>query len=540
MAPFQSPKRAPAPKREHASPHLSASDPDRQAILQTMLDHVAQGIAMFDAEHRLIAWNDELRKLLDLSDNLVARAPGYADFIAHLAERGDFGPASASVDAAVLELTSGLDEPRTDERMLPDGRILECRRRPLPEGGLIEIYTDVSEQRHADYLVQDSERRLQTILEKAPVALAVIGQEDGEIKQVNARFRKLFGLGDRKLPDEPDIAQFVTAQDRHRILAATSSAHVDFEGAVRRTDGGTFWALVSSIRFVFEWAPAILTSFHDITDRRQAEAGLRDELSRKQAELGEARVLQLELAPPDLRGTIGDYEFHVDVVLEPAKEVGGDLVDFFRVDDDLLVLVLGDVSHKGAGAALFMARTHSLVRSIAGRPDAAVLFRDPAQAVGIINAALSRNNAMCMFVTLLLATFDAASGRLAYVRAGHLPPLLRRASGAIEHLLGAGGPPLGLMEDFVHKSNAVDLRPADQVLVVTDGITEAADPSGALFGDALLEAFFATVRPNTVDPLKHLTAAVRAFEAGAPPADDIAAMLLAIYDVPGEGRLDPS
>ena len=75
MAPFQSPEPAPAPKREHASPHLSASDPDRHAILQTMLDHVAQGIAMFDAGHRLIGWNDELRKLLDLSDDLMARAP---------------------------------------------------------------------------------------------------------------------------------------------------------------------------------------------------------------------------------------------------------------------------------------------------------------------------------------------------------------------------------------------------------------------------------------------------------------------------------
>jgi PAS domain S-box-containing protein len=252
---------------------------DRPAMLQTMLDHVAQAIAMFDAEHRLVAWNDQLRALLDLPDDLLAGAPRYADFVAHLAERGDFGVASAGIDAAVRELTSGLDAPRTDERMLPDGRILECRRNPLAEGGLILIYTDVSEQRHADYLVQDSERRLRTILEKAPVALAVIGQEDGEVKQVNARFRKLFGLADKKLPDDPDIALYVSGDDRTRILGAQSGPHTDFEAAVRRTDGTEFWALVSSIRFVFEWAPAILTSFHDISDRKQAEARLRDELS---------------------------------------------------------------------------------------------------------------------------------------------------------------------------------------------------------------------------------------------------------------------
>ena len=508
-------------------------------MLQTMLDHVAQAIAMFDAEHRLVAWNDQLRALLDLPDDLLAGAPRYADFVAHLAERGDFGVASAGIDAAVRELTSGLDAPRTDERMLPDGRILECRRNPLAEGGLILIYTDVSEQRHADYLVQDSERRLRTILEKAPVALAVIGQEDGEVKQVNARFRKLFGLADKKLPDDPDIALYVSRDDRARILGAQSGTHTDFEAAVRRTDGTEFWALVSSIRFVFEWAPAILTSFHDISDRRQAEAGLRDELSRKQAELGEARVLQLELAPADLRSSIGPYEFHIDVVLEPAKEVGGDLVDFFRVDDNLLVLVLGDVSHKGAGAALFMARTHSLIRSIAARPDAAALFRAPADAIAVINAALSRNNAMCMFVTLLLATFDAETGRLAYVRAGHIPPFLRRASGAMERLAVLGGPPIGLMEDIGHKSASVHLAPGDQILIVTDGITEAADPAGAMFGEARLEAFFAGVRPGEADALRRLTAVVRSFEAGAPPADDVAAVLLSIYGGAGEIRLEP-
>jgi PAS domain S-box-containing protein len=418
--------------------------------------------------------------------------------------------------------------------MLPDGRILECRRNPLPGGGLVVVFTDVSERRHADYLVQDSERRLRTILEKAPVALAVVGVEDGEIKQINARFRKLFGLANQKLPDRPDMGQYFTTEDRERILNSASSALADFEAVVCRADGTEFWALVSSIRFVFEWAPAILMSFHDITDRRRAEAGLRTELSRKQGELGEARVLQLELAPSDLRGSIGNYEFHVGVVLEPAKEVGGDLVDFFHVEGNLLVLVLGDVSHKGAGAALFMARTHSLIRGLASRPDAGVLFRDPAEATRIINSALSRNNASCMFVTLLLATFDAATGQLAYVRAGHVPPLLRRASGAIERLRTPGGPPLGLMEEAIHKSATVDLKSGDQLVIVTDGITEAVDPSGRLFGEMRVEEFLVPVHPSEAEALKRLTAAVRAFEAGEPPADDVAALRLAIFDVPGQ------
>lgn len=522
---FESRKRG----RGHARPIETVPKDKSYSSLETMLNHVAQGIAMFDADHRLTGWNVQLQELLALPDTLLSDAPGFEQFIGFLAERGDFGPSSASLDAAVRALTTSLNDSYIAERMLPDGRILECRRDPLPDGGLIVMYTDVSEQRHADYLVQDSERQIRTILDKAPVALAVIGQEDGRLKHVNARFRKLFGLADLTHPDEIDLSQHVSSEDRDRILDAKSGApSADFESAVRCIDGSEFWALVAPVRFVFEWAPAVLTGFYDVSDRRRAEAGLREELKRKQAELGEARTLQLELAPSGLRSSIGNHAISIDVVLEPAREVGGDLVDHFQIDDSLLVLALGDVSHKGAGAALFMARTHSLIRGIAARPDAADLFRDPAGAVRLINAALSRNNATGMFVTLLLATFDAESGRLAYVRAGHLHPFLRRASGTIERLRELGGPPLGLADNASYKSASVDLRSGDQLLTLTDGITEAADLSGAQFGEGRVEEFLSTVHPDEVAPLTRLIAAVRKFEAGQPALDDIATLLLAI------------
>jgi serine phosphatase RsbU (regulator of sigma subunit) len=201
---------------------------------------------------------------------------------------------------------------------------------------------------------------------------------------------------------------------------------------VRRADGSELWALISSVRFVFDWEPATLTSFHDISDRRRAESGLKEELDRKRAELGEARTLQLQLAPPPLKERVGNFAVSVEVLLEPAKEVGGDLVDHFRVGENLLVIVLGDVSNKGAGAALVMARAHSLMRGIASRPDAEALFRAPETAVRLVNAALAKDNPTCMFLTLLLASFDAATGDLAYVRAGHIPPFRRRATGSVE------------------------------------------------------------------------------------------------------------
>src|SRR5262249_27273779 len=422
-----------------------------------------------------------------------------------------------------------LDQPYVAERMLPNGRIVECRRLALPEGGLVVLYSDVSEQRHAEYLVKDSERQVRTILDKAPVALAVIAQEDGLLKHVNVRFRRLFGLDNGVASEAIDLTTHLSAEDVERIVNAQPVAgSMDFESVVRRSDGSEFWALVSPVRFVFEWAPAVLTGFYDVSDRRRAELALPEELRRKQAELKEARTLQLELAPPPLRGAVGGRPFAIDVILEPAKEVGGDLVDYFEIADDLLVLVLGDVSHKGAGAALFMARTHSLIRGIAARPDAAALFRDPPGAVALIKVALSNNNATSMFVTLLLACFDARTNRLSYVRAGHLPPLLRRAAGEIEILDARGGPPLGLVETARHMSAVVEVAPGDRVLIVTDGVTEAVDPSGALFGEARVREFLAAAGPDEEASLARLISAVRRFEAGEAASDDIAALMFAV------------
>jgi sigma-B regulation protein RsbU (phosphoserine phosphatase) len=253
----------------------------------------------------------------------------------------------------------------------------------------------------------------------------------------------------------------------------------------------------------------------------------RAELRRKQHELNEARTLQLALVPAPFSGTRGGQPVAIDVVLEPAKEVGGDLVDHFQVGD-LLVMLLGDVSDKGAGAALMMARTHSIFRGLAGRPDAQALFAEPARAMNLANAALSVANASCMFVTLLLGAFDLRTRELRYVRAGHVPPFHRNGTGTVARLPGAGGPPLGLFEEITYQSATAALAPDDQLLIVTDGFTEAHDPSGALYGEERIAAFMAALQGRPGKPLERLIAEVRGFEAGRPAFDDMAAILLSL------------
>jgi sigma-B regulation protein RsbU (phosphoserine phosphatase) len=249
------------------------------------------------------------------------------------------------------------------------------------------------------------------------------------------------------------------------------------------------------------------------------------ELRRKQIELNEARTLQLALKPPSLRQSVGEYMIHIDSILEPAKEVGGDLVDYFNVGEGLLVLILGDVSDKGAGAALMMARTHALFRSLATRPDAHAIFSAPEQAANIVNTALAEGNLSCMFVTLLVATIDFETKRLHYVRAGHIPPYLHHADGSSERLSTDCGMPLGILEKAVYKSATVDLARGDRFLIITDGVTEASDAAGRLFGDDKVEDLFTGYQERD-SFLDFLLSTVHSFEGDAPQSDDIAAIFL--------------
>jgi sigma-B regulation protein RsbU (phosphoserine phosphatase) len=261
-------------------------------------------------------------------------------------------------------------------------------------------------------------------------------------------------------------------------------------------------------------------------EKKQLRDTARRELERKRAELNEARNLQLALAPAAAGRDAPLGRISIDVVLEPAREVGGDLVDHFEVGERLHVVLVGDVSDKGAGAALVMARTHSQFRALSVRPDAEALFADPAQAAAAVNHALAGNNPSCMFVTLFLGVLDVTTGELAYVRCGHVPPWILRADGGLDRLTVAGGLPLGVMEGAPYRSGRAQLAPGEALLVVTDGVTEGAAPDQELFGEERAGEWLKAAARTASLPT--LVAQVRAHEAGQPASDDLAAVLMRI------------
>ncbi|MDB5425856.1 MAG: hypothetical protein JWQ29_3272 [Phenylobacterium sp.] len=212
----------------------------------------------------------------------------------------------------------------------------------------------------------------------------------------------------------------------------------------------------------------------------------------------------------------------IDAVLQPARSVGGDLYDAFMIDPTHLCFLVGDVTGKGVPASLFMALSKALSRSILARPGI-----DLAEAVDDINAELSRDNGQMMAVSVLVGVLDLTDGRLDLCCAGHENPLIVAADGTVRELRLDGGPALCAAEGFPYPVETHHLAPGETLVVYTDGVTEAQDPAGELFEreGAMSELARSVGRPLP-EVVDSLVAAVRAFEAGDEPSDDLTVLAL--------------
>jgi sigma-B regulation protein RsbU (phosphoserine phosphatase) len=255
---------------------------------------------------------------------------------------------------------------------------------------------------------------------------------------------------------------------------------------------------------------------------------LRDEivahLDRIERELAAARDIQLSMVPSDFPGS----PVEIFATLQPARQVGGDLYDFFWADPRTLAFVVADVSDKGAPAALFMARAKTLIRLVA------TLLRSPAgtapgpdEIIARVNEELCRDNPHSMFASLFLGMLEPASGELRFCNAGHPAPYVVSPRHGVGLVSGARGKPAGIRATFRYESATRSLAPGESLFVFTDGITEATDAGGELYGDERLEGALRSLAgqgPRAV--VDGVLAHVRGFAGTAPPSDDIAAMVL--------------
>jgi phosphoserine phosphatase RsbU/P len=253
---------------------------------------------------------------------------------------------------------------------------------------------------------------------------------------------------------------------------------------------------------------------------------LRDEvgmhLARLESELAAARRLQQGMVPSSFPRPTAENPVEIFASMEPAREVGGDLYDFFYADDHTLWFLIGDVSGKGMPAALFMARAKSLIRLAAElmRGKGGVL-PDPSDIVTRVNRELCQDNSQMMFVALFLGALATRSGTLRFCNAGHLAPY-RMNGQALEALAGAEGTVLGVHPEARYSTGQVTLGPGELIYLSTDGVVEAANPQGDVFSEERLQAVLrSTSGSPSAEIVRSVGEAVRDFVGPAIPSDDI-------------------
>ena len=255
---------------------------------------------------------------------------------------------------------------------------------------------------------------------------------------------------------------------------------------------------------------------------------LSQQKERMQSELRIGHDIQMSMIPktfpafPDRT----DLDFAASIV--PAKEVGGDLYDFY-IRDERLFFCIGDVSGKGVPASLVMAVTRSLFRSISAREVR------PARIVSAMNDSLSETNENSMFVTFFCGVLDMTNGHLRFCNAGHNPPLL--LTDAIRTLEVKPNIPLGVMPNVSFQEQETQLQYDDALFLYTDGLTEAENARAELFGAARMEEVLHT-RRSSQGHLEAMQDAVLQFVGDTPQNDDRTMLFIHYLASPESVRQD--
>ncbi|MBN1641112.1 MAG: SpoIIE family protein phosphatase [Anaerolineae bacterium] len=253
---------------------------------------------------------------------------------------------------------------------------------------------------------------------------------------------------------------------------------------------------------------------------RRLQRQLQDANRKMAQELALAGKVQTSFLPhnlPDLPG------WQLAAALKPARETSGDFYDWFHLPNGHLGIVIADVCDKGAGAALYMALSWTLIRTYAGAYPA-----QPELALSAVNRRMAEDTDTDYFVTLFYGILDPDRGTLAYCNAGHWGPYLVgvRDSAHVQRLIRTG-PPLGVSGDHAWERGTASLAPGDVLVLYTDGVTEAQDACGSFLGE---DRLLASVRSSLGRPARGIHEAiledVQRFVGDTPQSDDIALVVL--------------
>jgi PAS domain S-box-containing protein len=326
----------------------------------------------------------------------------------------------------------------------------------------------------------EAETRYRTLVEQTPAITYV--QEPLEssnpkaVTYVSPQYETILGYPpESKMIDEEHWNRIVHPEDRERVLAEEARTDqtgepFNVEYRVIAGDGRVLWVRDEATLVRDEEGQPLywLGVQYDVTEQKR-EAQQRERIEQ---ELRIARLIQQTLLPKRLPKLSG---YDIAAYYQPAREVGGDFYDFFLLQDGCLGLVMGDATGKGMPAALVMAAARSMLRAVAQSSDS------PAEVLKRANDALVADIPPNMFITCFYAVLDPEPGRLRYANAGHDLPYLRHHGSDVEELR-ARRMPLGLMPGIGYEQKELILEAGNSVLFYSDGLVEAHDRQGEMFG----------------------------------------------------------
>jgi adenylate cyclase len=284
------------------------------------------------------------------------------------------------------------------------------------------------------------------------------------------------------------------------LIALVPSARVHFSvaavvGLLSAFFLAGVWAFAQGVLIDAAWPALGLTAAFAVllaatlseADRQRRE--LREDAARAAGELAAARRIQMGLLP-DTSLFDAERRFALRALVQPARTVGGDFYDCFKLDQTHLFFVVADVSGKGMPAALFMALCKATIKAAVMSAGA-----EPAAALRLAAQEISRDNPETFFVTVFAGTLELETGELLYCNAGHEPPYLSGATG-LRRLPIAPRPPVGVPGAFPFTSESLRLAPGDLLCALTDGVTEAMNERGELYGAERLERLLGSLAPD--------------------------------------------
>ena len=240
-----------------------------------------------------------------------------------------------------------------------------------------------------------------------------------------------------------------------------------------------------------------------------------------ESELKIAHKIQTSMLPRIFPPFPERSEISIYAMMEPAKDVGGDLYDFFFIDERKLCFLIGDVSGKGVPAALFMVIAKTLLRN------QALLGSSTGEILSKVNNLLCAENEEMMFVTVFIAILDTQTGELQYSGAGHNPPLLSQGGSSFEYMKLKKSFVLAGMENFKFQTESIKLEPGDAIFLYTDGVTEAMDIESKQYTEKRLKDCLADVNNmNEMEIVDLVLKDVRQFVKDASQSDDITMLYL--------------